>query len=655
MIKKQIKIKKQINFAFILILSILIISYGYAISSSGNTKIFAITSDNIGLVADLYLYTIPGNGEVAFITSNSLVGKDTQTTGNFAMDIAEQQSKTKRGNYSYIFDIKADASEVDGPSAGAAMTLLAYSLLTEKKLNPEIGITGTIRTDGSIGAVGGVGYKAQAAKEKGIKLLMIPQGTANAEVNENDEKKLVNLLSYGPETLGIKIVEVVTIEDVIKYAYMNINEIVVDTNNAQYQFIPEEIKNKKILAPMREISANYITQAKNELEQAKKELENTTLDQTFVDEFRELINLDISKNIQNAQTYLDKNYLYSSANEAFNARVYAETIKEIAKTPTLLSLESTILNSKIDSLTIEITNMKKELDFTSTDRYEWLIGAQQRIAYAEDALSKINSPTNDSLSGEEKRIAFKKVYDYVSAIGWIDAAKDFINEAKKSKNQKKLIYSEEFISKVNTRISEVEDVILDANVSSGILNEAKRRYNAALISKDNNFLFATLYDLAFAEAYIISETEKQTLETDELEIKINELLEENSINTSLWGNLFLDHAKFFIKTAENERILKKEIDRRNSLNSSYDLIKISANIEKAKIIVEDYIVSNNFEEYESINEVGVTWNVTKKDTISIYLYAIAFLLLAPRCCWPWPSVHWVAMRSHGLAFVTNGR
>jgi len=266
MIKKQIKIKKQINFAFILILSILIISYGYAISSSGNTKIFAITSDNIGLVADLYLYTIPGNGEVAFITSNSLVGKDTQTTGNFAMDIAEQQSKTKRGNYSYIFDIKADASEVDGPSAGAAMTLLAYSLLTEKKLNPEIGITGTIRTDGSIGAVGGVGYKAQAAKEKGIKLLMIPQGTANAEVNENDEKKLVNLLSYGPETLGIKIVEVVTIEDVIKYAYMNINEIVVDTNNAQYQFIPEEIKNKKILAPMREISANYITQAKNELE-----------------------------------------------------------------------------------------------------------------------------------------------------------------------------------------------------------------------------------------------------------------------------------------------------------------------------------------------------------------------------------------------------
>ena len=161
------------------------------------------------------------------------------------MDIAEQQSKTKRGNYSYIFDIKADASEVDGPSAGAAMTLLAYSLLTEKKLNPEIGITGTIRTDGSIGAVGGVGYKAQAAKEKGIKLLMIPQGTANAEVNENYEKKLVNLLSYGPETLGIKIVEVVTIEDVIKYAYMNINEIVVDTNNAQYQFIPEEIKNKK--------------------------------------------------------------------------------------------------------------------------------------------------------------------------------------------------------------------------------------------------------------------------------------------------------------------------------------------------------------------------------------------------------------------------
>ena len=120
MIKKQIKIKKQINFAFILILSILIISYGYAISSRKH-KIFAITSDNIGLVA-IYLYTYRKWRSCIYYLKFSC-RKDT-TTGNFAMDIAEQQSKQKEEIILY-FDIKADASRLMDLQQ-AAMTLLAY-------------------------------------------------------------------------------------------------------------------------------------------------------------------------------------------------------------------------------------------------------------------------------------------------------------------------------------------------------------------------------------------------------------------------------------------------------------------------------------------------------------------------------------------------
>lgn len=620
--------KRIINLPIFFLVILFLLSITFAISPTGSTKIFAITTDGVtGLVADLHLYTIPGSGEVAFITSNSLVGKDTQTTGNIALNIAEEKTNIKRGPYSYIFDIKADAAEVDGPSAGAAMTLLAYSLLSEKPLNPQVGITGTIRTDGSIGAVGGVGFKAQAAAEKGIKLLMIPKGEANADVIEDGEKKPVNLLSYGPNKLGIKVVEVVTIEEVIKFAYTNINEIKVDTNNVQYYFIPEAISNKRILEPMREISANYVKQAKNEVSQAKRELGTSTLDTKLIEDFYDVLNGSIERNIQSAQTYLDKNYLYSSANEAFNARVYAGAIKEISKTPTLLSLDSSILKSKINSLNLEISNLKKELGFTPMDKYEWLIGAQQRIAYAEDALNKIDSINKvEGEETDEKQIAFKKVYDYMSAYSWIEAAKDFVNEAKKSNNKKETKFSEEFITKVNNRIIEVEEIILDANVSTTILQEAKRRFNAALISKDNNFLFATLYDLAFAESYIIAEQERILLENDELEIKISELMEINSINTSIWGNLFLDHSKFFIKTSEHEKTLKKELERRSALNSSYDLIKIASNIEIAKTTVEDYIAANNFEEFHSIDNVGISWTVTKKDTIAVYLYAIAFLL-----------------------------
>ena len=134
---------------------LLTLSVSFATLETGSIKIFAVTDDEVGMSADLTLYTIPGTGEVSFITSNSLVGKDTQTTGNIALDIAREKTGNPANTNTFIFDIRANASEVEGPSAGAAMTLLAYSLLSEKPLRSEIGITGTINSDGSVGVVGG--------------------------------------------------------------------------------------------------------------------------------------------------------------------------------------------------------------------------------------------------------------------------------------------------------------------------------------------------------------------------------------------------------------------------------------------------------------------------------------------------------------------
>ncbi|HNV01511.1 MAG TPA: hypothetical protein PKK60_03730 [archaeon] len=608
-------------------LIILSITLTYSINSSGVTKIFAITPENEGLVAELNLYTIPGRGDVAFITSNSLVGKDTQTTGNIALQVAEKKSEISRSNLNYIFDIKANASEVDGPSAGAAMTLLAYSLLSERPLSNEVGITGTIRSDGSIGSVGGVGYKAKAAAENGIKLLMIPQGTANAQVKINNEIKTVNLLSYGPEELKIKIVEVVTIDDVINYAYSKIEEIKVDTNAIQFTFVPTPITYKKSLEPMHEISLNYIKQATLIVEETKKELETTTLDDEYRESFYAQIGV-VERNIEMSKIYLDQNYLYSAANYSFNARVLASAIKEVSKNPTLLLPESNILNSKISSLKKDIEIVKNESNFISITKYEWIIGAQQRIAYAENALNKIQ---NDAASYKEEGLdeegaQFRKVYDYVSAQAWIDAAKDFINEAKKSNDKKEPQYSTEILEKINQKMIEVKSIIIDTNVSKETLDESKRRYNSALISIDNNFFFAALYDIYFAESYILGEKERQNKDLNELEIKISELLEKNSSNSSIWANLFYDHSKFYIENAKYEESMLREESKRSNLDSSFDLLIISSNIEKGKLIVEDYIASTKFNNYNSINDVGIEITYTKKETLAIYLYAIAGLL-----------------------------
>ena len=54
----------------------------------------------------------------------------------------------------------------DGPSAGAAMTLAIYSVLTGKKVNNKVAMTGEIDLCKRVTAIGGVEAKLNGAKEQ---------------------------------------------------------------------------------------------------------------------------------------------------------------------------------------------------------------------------------------------------------------------------------------------------------------------------------------------------------------------------------------------------------------------------------------------------------------------------------------------------------
>lgn len=75
-----------------------------------------------------------------------------------------------------IFSIDAGdkISEVDGPSAGALMTLLAISAIEKHPINGSLAMTGTINSDGHIGSIGKVVAKATAAKDQGKTLFLLP-------------------------------------------------------------------------------------------------------------------------------------------------------------------------------------------------------------------------------------------------------------------------------------------------------------------------------------------------------------------------------------------------------------------------------------------------------------------------------------------------
>ena len=66
-------------------------------------------------------------------------------------------------------------SPVDGPSAGAAMAVVAVSALTGRRIDGASAVTGEITVHGAVKAVGGVPEKVEAARQAGIRRVYIPR------------------------------------------------------------------------------------------------------------------------------------------------------------------------------------------------------------------------------------------------------------------------------------------------------------------------------------------------------------------------------------------------------------------------------------------------------------------------------------------------
>lgn len=75
-------------------------------------------------------------------------------------------------------DIDFATGNIAGPSAGLAFALSVVDLLTPGELTEgrAVAATGTISPDGSVGTVGGIAQKVQAAERRNFRLMLVPAG-----------------------------------------------------------------------------------------------------------------------------------------------------------------------------------------------------------------------------------------------------------------------------------------------------------------------------------------------------------------------------------------------------------------------------------------------------------------------------------------------
>ena len=195
-----------------------------------NDGFFQTTSYN-GTILKITVDIRDGTG---LVLANTAIpeGVDFQDSARIAVQVAHNITGIDLSNKDVIFSITTDNQNlraVDGGSAGGAMTVLLTSAILGKSINGHVLMTGTIQPDGTIGPIGGVLAKSQAAAGYGAKIFLVPSGQGVVEqqhctqstqgpfVYQSCSPQEVSLSSIMESKYGMKVIEVGTIDDVLKY------------------------------------------------------------------------------------------------------------------------------------------------------------------------------------------------------------------------------------------------------------------------------------------------------------------------------------------------------------------------------------------------------------------------------------------------------
>jgi predicted S18 family serine protease len=184
-----------------------------------------------GVSTTLTLEMIAGKGRV-LVSTKPVMGEVFQDTAVLAKETAERLSGKSLANYDLIFSIEAPSEipAVDGPSAGAAMCLLVLSLIDGEALSANVAVTGTINPDGTVGEIGGVLEKAQAAREAGSTLLLVSEENSQLTIYREETTTRwgrvfrrqvpvqVSAEEYIETNVGIEVELVHDVEDLLRLA-----------------------------------------------------------------------------------------------------------------------------------------------------------------------------------------------------------------------------------------------------------------------------------------------------------------------------------------------------------------------------------------------------------------------------------------------------
>ncbi len=488
----------------LIVFFLLFSAQSYAYTTHINAPAVLIGIDR-GALTGITLNATPGNGTVTVNGGSPDVANNTLQSIQTAIGYATADLGLKKGSYDFNITIGSNGVNVSGPSAGLAFTLLTLSALEHKDLSPNFTVTGTISANGSVGPIGGIFDKVQAARSGNARFIIAPY------VSNTSSEYMLYYLSQ--QAYGIPVVEVQNVSQAIPYAFGDAHP-----SGLQYNITTDyhvgSMRNASAICP----SCNG---------SAFAPLANFTFN--FTSHEIGLINGTMFGSVKSqlygqlaqAERLSSKGYLYTGADLAFieypTAVVFANY--------NISEGQARSIAANISSYCTSINNPPQ----MTGANYEMVIGAEARVSWAMATLAGVYSELNASQTSDGILLALGSA---APAYAWCAAANQIYNISSAMGG------------------NAVESSSNMAENASADLSAAERKYgspfyvSAAKYSLNNSDYGAVLYSLAYANVFYNSSMSQNALNG-------TPALVSGALSSArgIWPSLFAAQSYFYLSQA----------------------------------------------------------------------------------------------------------
>ncbi|MBU7014406.1 MAG: hypothetical protein HXS52_12565 [Theionarchaea archaeon] len=444
------------------------------------------TADGLrGVLSYMTVVTQQGSGHI-YIDTWPLAEVDIQGSARLAVQVACDVVHKNWEHYDFFITVRSDSPIIGGPSAGGAMTVAIIASLQGWELSSDVVMSGTINPDETVGPVGGLYQKAQAASEIAHTFL-VPDGQTTIVVEEQTTR------TQGPFTYITTSQKQLDLVEEGKAMGLQVKEVY-DIREAVYYFTGQEIETSQVEAEP--IKADFMKPyAQQQVDGIENEYESVT---DSVQEYTGPYKSDLQRVLESAQeqityahTAYDSGSYYTSVSACYVAGLYITYAQNL-----LLYFENQSVEEIFSDLTREI-----DIVYTKTTEarprgmtaLQCIATAQNRIFEAREYVKRAQA--QQSTSGQIEYASYAERRKE-SAEFWLELASEYQEGSEISQDALRNAAS----SMLNT--AELSLVYASSILSAGdLLSEAQSRLQTSQEQFVEEVYAASLFSAVESRVY----------------------------------------------------------------------------------------------------------------------------------------------------------